>query len=174
MDRRLFLTALGAGAAFGQTAARAQSQAFEISDWPRRAPTPPLEAFDLQGRRWQLAELKGRVLVLNFWASWCEPCRAEMATLQQLPAVLGEDRMAVIGVNFKESPQRISRFVQAAGVTMPVWMDPRGETARAWGVSVFPSTVLIDRAGRARQRIRGEVDWSGSVALGWIDRLLAA
>jgi thiol-disulfide isomerase/thioredoxin len=133
-----------------------------------------VQALDLQGRRHTLADFKGRVLVLNFWASWCEPCRAEMPTLQQLPAVFGEDRVAVVGVNFKESPQRIARFVQPAGFTLPVWLDPQGEVARAWGVSVFPSTVLMDRTGRARQRIRGEVDWSGTVALGWIDRLLAA
>lgn len=172
MDRRYFFHTLGAGAAALHTPLRAQ--AFESTAWPRGLPTPTIDALDLQGRRVTLADFRGRALVLNFWASWCEPCRAEMPTLQQLPAVFGEDRLAVVGVNFKESPQRIARFVQPAGFTLPVWLDPRGEVARAWGVNVFPSTVLIDRTGRVRQRIRGEVDWSGTVALGWIDRLLSA
>ena len=56
--------------------------------------------------------------------------------------------------------------------TLPVALDPQGEVARAWGVKVFPTTVLIDPSGRARQRIRGEVDWSSPQALGWIDALL--
>ena len=126
----------------------------------------------MAGRRVTLADFRGRALVLNFWASWCEPCRAEMPTLQQLPLVLGEDRVAVLAVNFKEGPRRIAQFTQAAGVTLPVALDPQGEVARAWGVKVFPTTVLIDPDGRARQRIRGEVDWSSHQALGWIEALL--
>lgn len=172
MDRRKLLCALAVGAVTAQAPARAQG--YDARDWPARTPTPALDALDLQGKRWQLGDFKGRVLVLNFWASWCEPCRAEMPTLQQLPAVFGEDRVAVVGINFKESPQRIARFVQPAGLTLPVLLDPQGELARAWGVSVFPSTVLIDRTGLARRRIRGEVDWSSPVALAWLDRLLAA
>ena len=154
----------------GWASARAQSH--EIAEWPRQTPTPQLDALDMAGRRVTLADFKGRVLVLNFWASWCEPCRAEMPTLQQLPLVLGEDRVAVLAVNFKEGPRRIAQFTQAAGVTLPVALDPYGDVARAWGVKVFPTTVLIDPGGRARQRIRGEVDWSSHQALGWIEALL--
>lgn len=172
MDRRRFVCAMALGAATAHTPARAQ--AYEVRDWAPRTPTPPLETLDLQGRRVQLAEFRGRVLLLNFWASWCEPCRAEMPMLQQLPGLFAEDRVAVVCLNFKESPRRIARFVEPAGITLPVWLDPQGEIARAWGVNVFPTTVLIDRTGRARQRIRGEVDWSDRVALGWIERLLAA
>lgn len=144
----------------------------ERTDWPAQVATPALDVLDMAGRRVSLADFKGRVLVLNFWASWCEPCRAEMPTLQQLPLVLGEDRVAVLGVNFKEGPRRIAQFTQAAGVTLPVALDPQGEVARAWGVKVFPTTLLIDPSGRARQRIRGEVDWSSHLALGWIEALL--
>ena len=154
----------------GWASVRAQSH--EIAEWPRQTPTPQLDALGMAGRRVTLADFKGRVLVLNFWASWCEPCRAEMPTLQQLPQVLGEDRVAVLAVNFKEGPRRIAQFTQAAGVTLPVALDPQGDVARAWGVKVFPTTVLIDPSGRARQRIRGEVDWSSHQALGWIEALL--
>jgi len=170
-QRRLALRA--AGASLGAWALLPHAHAsFEATDWPRRMPTPPLDALDLTGRRLTLADFKGRVLVLNFWASWCEPCRAEMPTLQQLPEVLGEDRVAVLGLNFKEGPRKIAQFTQAAGVTLPMALDPQGEIARAWGVRVFPSTILIDTAGRARRRIRGEVDWSSNEALGWIEALL--
>lgn len=178
LDRRQALGALGA---FGMVAALAPvlasaadtRPAFERSDWPRGTPTPPLATLDLQGQAVKLADFKGRAVLLNFWASWCEPCRTEMPMLQDLPALLGEDRLAVIALNFKEPPQRALRFVQQTQLSLPVWLDPLGEHARAWGVRVFPTTVLIDRQGRARQRVRGEVDWSGREALGWVDQLLA-
>jgi thiol-disulfide isomerase/thioredoxin len=170
LTRRKALRVAGAG--LGALALRTAWANFERTDWPRQAPTPALDALDMVGRRVSLADFKGRVLVLNFWASWCEPCRAEMPTLQQLPMVLGEDQVAVLGLNFKEGPRRIAQFTQAAGVTLPVALDPQGDVARAWGVKVFPTTILIDPAGRARQRIRGEVDWSSHQALGWIEALL--
>lgn len=170
LSRRQVLGA-GLAVALGPVAAGAQP-AFELSDWPRGAPTPPLTALDLQGRAVKLADFKGRAVLLNFWASWCEPCRTEMPMLQDLPPLIGEDRLAVIALNFKEPPQRAQRFVEQTRLSLPVWLDPLGEHARAWGVRVFPTTVLIDRQGRARQRVRGEVDWSGREALGWVDQLL--
>ncbi|RJP70194.1 MAG: TlpA family protein disulfide reductase [Comamonadaceae bacterium] len=174
-NRRQSLGALGAcGVAALVPAFAAEPQpAFERSDWPRGTPTPKLETLNLDGQAVKLSDLKGRAVLLNFWASWCEPCRTEMPTLQGLPPLLGEDRLAVIALNFKEPPQRALRFVAQTGLTLPVWLDPLGEHARAWGVRVFPTTVLIDRQGRAHQRVRGEVDWSGNEALGWVERLIA-
>ncbi|MDP3520210.1 MAG: TlpA disulfide reductase family protein [Hydrogenophaga sp.] len=170
LTRRTALRLAGVG--LGALALPRAWASFERSDWPRQTPTPALDALDLTGRRLTLADYQGRVLVLNFWASWCEPCRAEMPTLQQLPAVLGEERVAVLGLNFKEGPRRIAQFAQAAGVTLPLALDPQGDIARAWGVKVFPTTILIDTSGRARTRVRGEVDWSSPQALGWIEALL--
>jgi thiol-disulfide isomerase/thioredoxin len=175
LNRRQCLGALGAcGVVTAFTPALAQPRpAFELSDWPRGTATPALTTLDLQGQAVKLSDFKGRAVLLNFWASWCEPCRTEMPMLQDLPPLLGEDRLAVIALNFKEPPQRAQRFVAQTNLTLPVWLDPLGEHARAWGVRVFPTTVLIDRQGRARQRVRGEVDWSGNEALGWVERLIA-
>lgn len=152
----------------------AEPAGFELSDWPRGQPTPNLEAPDLQGRRVRLPDLRGRAVLLNFWASWCEPCRTEMPSLQMLTPILGEERLAVLAVNFKEPAGTVLRYVRQTGLTLPVLFDPDGALARAWDVRVFPSTVLIDPRGRARQRVRGGVDWSGAEALRWVDRLLAA
>lgn len=141
--------------------------------WPRRTPTPALDALNLQGERVRLADFKGRAVLLNFWASWCEPCKVEMPGLQNLPGLFGEDRLAVLALNFKEPPRRVLQFVGSTGLTLPVLLDPLGEHARAWDVRVFPTTVLIDRQGRARHRLRGEVDWTSASALTWVDELLA-
>jgi thiol-disulfide isomerase/thioredoxin len=170
-SRRQCLGVLGAAVLL--PAAHGQTPAYQRSPWPRSEATPKLETLDLQGQPVRLADFKGRAVLLNFWASWCEPCRAEMPTLQGLPPLLGEDRLAVIALNFKEPVQRAQRFVSQTGLTLPVWIDPLGEHARAWGVRVFPTTVLIDRQGRARERVRGEVDWSSNEALAWVERLIA-
>jgi thiol-disulfide isomerase/thioredoxin len=179
--RRTCLAALGSVCLPGwlaSPAARAATPGATQRDvrepWPRRTPTPALDALNLQGERVQLADFKGRAVLLNFWASWCEPCKVEMPGLQNLPGLFGEDQLAVLALNFKEPPRRVLQFVNSTGFTLPVLLDPLGDHARAWDVRVFPTTVLIDRQGRARHRLRGEVDWTSAAALAWVDQLLAS
>jgi len=149
----------------------AHEPGYQLSDWPRKAPTPALDVLNLQGQRMRLADFRGRVVALNFWASWCEPCRAEMPSLQDMATFFGAE-VAVLALNFKEPPGTVQNFVTRTAIATPVLLDPLGDTARAWGVKVFPSTVLIDRQGRARQRVQGEVNWTGPIAMGWVERLL--
>lgn len=144
-------------------------RAQETSAWPADQPTPLLEAVDLDDRTWRLPELRGRAVLLNFWASWCEPCRAEMPSLQTLADFHGSDRLQVLAINYKEHANTASRFIRQAGLSLPVLRDPDGAIARAWGVRVFPSSILIDVAGQPRMRIRGELDWSSPEA----DRLIS-
>lgn len=180
--RRLALRTLGLGAV-GALAGPAWAQGaqavgplpgVDVADWPAGQPTPALLAPDLQGHMVDLASLRGKVTMINFWASWCAPCRVEMPLLQAVPELLGEDRVAVLAVNFKEPPRTVGRFVAAQQWRVPVVLDTSGAVAQAWGVKVFPTTFLVDPQGRARQVIRGEVDWSDATALGWVERLLAA
>lgn len=160
-----------AGAALlGRAVQAAPELAYTVSAW--QGSTPPLQALDTQGKSWRLDTLRGRAVLVNFWASWCEPCRAEMPTLQQIADLYGPDRLLVLALNFKEHPNRAIQFASATGLSLPVLLDPQGQTARAWGVKVFPTTVLIDRQGRARQRVQGEVDWTGAPAARMIDVLL--
>jgi thiol-disulfide isomerase/thioredoxin len=123
-----------------------------------------MQASDLDGRRWNLADLRGKAVLLNFWATWCEPCREEMPGLQALVPAHGEQRLAVLALNFKEPAARASRFVQSTGLQLPVLLDPAGDIARAWAVRIFPTTILIDAGGQPRWRVRGELDWAGAAA----------
>jgi thiol-disulfide isomerase/thioredoxin len=173
-SRRLFLqgAACAAGASLlGRDARAAGEAAYAVSPW--QGAVPPLQAVDTQGKTWRLSDLQGRVALLNFWASWCEPCRAEMPTLQQIADFYGPDKLLVLAINFKEHPARALQFAASTGLTLPVLLDPQGQTARAWGVKVFPTTVLVDRQGRPRQRVQGEVDWTGAAATRWLEALLS-
>lgn len=148
------------------------AQGYVLTPWPAGQPSPSLAVTDLQGQRWQWTDLRGRAVLINFWASWCEPCLAEMPALQQLAREQGSDRLVVLTVNFKEPESRIQRFVQQTGLALPVIPDPAGELARAWGVTVFPSTVLVGADGRVRSVLRGELDWTSPQAVRLLGPLL--
>ncbi|MBS0500533.1 MAG: TlpA family protein disulfide reductase [Burkholderiaceae bacterium] len=138
--------------------------------WPASRALPPLAGTDLQGKAWDLAALRGRAVLVNFWATWCAPCKEEMPALQTLAELEGE-RLAVLAVNAREPLPRVRRYAQATGLTLPVLPDPQGAITRAWGVTVFPTTVLIDTRGRPQRTITGAVDWSDAPALGWVQAL---
>jgi len=172
-SRRRFLRAalLAAGAVSPLSGALAAAEAaYTVSPW--RGPVPVFQALDTSGKLWRLADLQGRAVLVNFWASWCEPCRAEMPTLQQIADLYGPDKLQVLALNFKEHPARAIQFAASTGLSLPVLLDPQGQTARAWGVKVFPTTLLIDRQGRPRQRVQGEVDWTGAAAAQMIETLI--
>lgn len=141
----------------------AQAAGYSVQTWPSGKPAPALQASDLQGRTWRLADLRGKVVLVNFWASWCEPCRAEMPSLQHL-AQTHADCLLVLTVNFKEAPAVALRFAQRMGLGLPVLPDLQGGMARAWGVKVFPSTVVLGSDGRVRAILQGELDWAGEEA----------
>lgn len=144
--------------------AHAKALGYDIQALPARPPAPKLLLQDINGKPWRLSDLRGKVVLLNFWASWCAPCRIEMPALQALANAPGDDRVVVLAVNFKESPAAIARFVQTTGLTLPVVADEQGLLAKQFGVTIFPSTVVIDRSGQPRHRVRGEFDWQAPAA----------
>jgi thiol-disulfide isomerase/thioredoxin len=148
--------------ALSLTASGLQAQGFEVSPWPARKAVPQLYASDLQGRAWRLSDLRGKAVLINFWASWCAPCQAEMPSLQSLAR--GSDTLVVLAVNFKEAAPVAQRFVQRTGLDLPVLLDPDGAIARQWQVKVFPTTVLVGADGRVQAVVRGELDWTGPQA----------
>ena len=134
--------------------------AAEITRWPASEPVKTVDTEDLSGRKWSLPALRGRAVLLNFWASWCEPCRAEMPTLQQLVELYGDEKLVILAVNFKESRNTAERFAKRASLNLPVLLDPAGDIAKRWGVKVFPTTIAIAADGSPQWRARGEMDWS--------------
>jgi thiol-disulfide isomerase/thioredoxin len=149
--------ALALGAALTwQAPVRAAEPA--LRPWPAAQATPPLQLVGLDGQDWDLAGLRGKVVVVNFWASWCEPCVHELPVLGALSGRPGFDqRVAVIGVNYKEPLDAIERFTAAHPIPYPVLRDKTGEMFKRWTGGVMPTTILVDRKGRARWRSAGEI-----------------
>jgi thiol-disulfide isomerase/thioredoxin len=140
---------------------------FDKTAWPANVATPKIEAIDLQGKAWTTAELSGKVVVLNFWATWCAPCKDELPTLQSLHDI-SDAQTVVLTINVREPAARAARYMQSTGMTFPVISDAKGELAKRWGVTVYPTTILIAPNGQARWRVVGDVDWSGSQANAWL------
>lgn len=156
-----------AGVAGSSAAADAQ-----LRSWPARQATPALRLAGLDGKPWDLVQLRGKVVVVNFWASWCAPCVDELPVLNAL-ARQDPARVAVVGVNYKEPLDSIERFAGARPFAYPVLRDRSGEMFKAWTAGVMPTTILVDRQGRARWRSAGEIGAGDTRLKAAIDGLLA-
>ena len=145
--------------------------AFEITAW-KVAKVPPLQLVDLEGNKRSLAAYNGRVVVINFWATWCEPCRAEMPSMEKLAKRLGPGKIVFLAVNYQEHPDRIRRFLERTPVTFPVLLDSDGAATKAWTRRIFPTSVVVGTDGMPRHIITGEYDWDGSDAARLLEPLL--
>ena len=167
--------ALGAGAAAlaGLGVPALSRAAHVVKPWPAGKPVPPLDLAGLDGKRWRLEPAGGRVVVLNFWATWCEPCRTEMPSLQAMANRRRRDGVTVIAVNYKESVEVIQQFLAKMPFKVPILLDADGDATTAWTPRVFPSTVLIGRDGQPVLTVLGDLDWDGEEARQLIDPLVA-
>ena len=141
-----------------------------LAPWTGPDPVSWLEGVDQNGRNWSLRSLTGQVVVLNFWATWCPPCVAELPSLQLL-SESGASGLVVLTVNVKEGAQRVDRFMQSLDLNLPILFDRRGEWSRRLGISTLPTTLLISPAGRTTLSVQGEVNWAGPQAQEWIKGL---
>ncbi len=157
------------GVLMALAASAAQAQ-YEKAAWPASVLTPQIQMTDLNDQSWNTAELKGKLIVLNFWATWCGPCKQELPSLQGLHDASGGNPV-VITVDVKEPASKVTSFIIGNRLRLPVVLDKSGELARQWGVRVFPTTVLIGTDGQARWRINGALDWNGAEARAWISSL---
>ena len=153
------------------TALALPAYALELKPWIGGA-TPPLELSDLHGKTHRLADYRGRAVLVNFWATWCEPCREEMPSFERLRAALESQRVTVLAVNLAEPEARIRRFLDTMPLGYPVLLDRDGTTARAWQARVLPATYILAPDGTIRYRHLGELDWSSAEVRELILKLL--
>ena len=108
---------------------------------------PDFELQDLSGKQIKLSDFRGKNVVLNFWASWCPPCREEMPEFQRI-YIENADSLVVIGVNLQESKENAESFVKKLGITFPILLDPSAQVKDLYNVFTQPVTYFIDRDGK--------------------------
>jgi thiol-disulfide isomerase/thioredoxin len=136
-------------------------------------PAPDFDLPTLAGERVRLGQFRGKVVLLNFWATWCVPCRTEIPAIEALFQRHREQGLEVIAINLdKISPAGVEAFLKEVKVTFRVVLDPSWSTTHAYGVVGLPTTYLIDRAGRVVVREVGERDWTDQVTQMAVARLL--
>lgn len=122
-------------------------------------PAPDWRLETLEGDTLALADLDGRVVVLNFWASWCVPCRAEHDVLMRTASEWSDDDVQVIGIVYDDSPRNARRFLRELGNGWRHVMDPGSRTAIDYGVHGVPETFFVGRDGRVGAKHMGPVTW---------------
>ena len=132
---------------------------------------PALALKNVDGKTYALPDYRGHVVLLNFWATWCEPCRAEMASMRRLKEQLAGRPFAVLLVNYGEARARVADFVKREPVEGTILLDPNQDAPRAWRVRVLPSSFLIGPDGRVRYNVIGEIDWASPDAIAVVQEL---
>jgi len=154
--RILLSLALLAGLVLSRGAAWAAGG--EVKPWSSGA-TPSLALRDLQGKEHKLADYRGKVVLLNFWATWCDPCREEMPSMQRLQDKLAGQPFAILAIDYGEGAARISDFLKKIPVRFTVLLDRDTSAATAWKVKVLPTTLVLDPQQRIRYSVVGDLEW---------------
>jgi peroxiredoxin len=137
------------------------------------AETPGFRLPSLTGGEVDLASHRGQVVLLNFWATWCPPCVAEMPSLERLHRALGPEGLVVVTVSADEDQEELREFVDRYALTLPVLLDPGGRTAAAdYRTTGYPETFLLDRQGRLLRHYVGPAEWDTPEALAHFRGLL--
>ena len=151
---RILAHLLAAALAFLVGAAAAN----ELKPWS--GDTPPLELKDLSGNTYRLADFRGKVVLINFWATWCEPCRDEMPSIQHLKNRLAGRPFVVLAVNVAESEARIADFLGKQPLDFTVLHDRNSAAMKAWRVKGLPASFVVAPDGRVRYSYTGEFEWA--------------
>ncbi|MGH7928304.1 MAG: TlpA family protein disulfide reductase [Candidatus Binatia bacterium] len=140
-----------------------------------KTPTTASE-FDLKdpaGKQISLSELAGKVVFLNFWATWCLPCIEEMPAMEKLHQKLEKDGLVILAVNFQEGPERVKEFFTKHNLTFTALLDRDGKVSEAYQAWALPVSVLINKRGEIAGRAMGVKDWYSDEALELFRKLLA-
>jgi cytochrome c biogenesis protein CcmG/thiol:disulfide interchange protein DsbE len=135
---------------------------------------PDIRVNDLDGDEWQLSTNRGEVILLNFWATWCDTCKEEMPSLQHLYDTLkDEPNFRLVTILYNDAPLNAVNYLKDNNYTLPLYMDPNGIAGVTYGLTGVPETYVVDKKGVLRKKIIGPSDFDNPDALAFFKRLLA-
>lgn len=139
-----------------------------------QAKAPDFEVADVvRGQKVRSSDLRGKVVFVNFWASWCQPCKEEMPSVHSLyKEEFSKGNFVMVTILYKDNPESALEHMKVNGFSFPVYTDPRGNSAVAFKVTGVPETYVIDKNGALRKRVIGPADWNSSEERLLIDSLL--
>lgn len=173
--RRTRLMAMTIGLTLALAAADAAPAPGNLGEHDSPQSVPRITFTDGEGTERTLAEFRGRVVVLNLWATWCPPCRAEMPTLDRLQAELGGPRFEVVALSVdRAGPEAVRNFFDAEGIEyLELYIDPSMRALPRLRVAGIPTTLVLDSRGREIARAIGEDDWATPEMLAYFRDLVA-
>ena len=133
---------------------------------------PPFKLTDMQGRQNSFGDFRGRITLVNFWATWCPPCVEEVPSLNRLAERYREQPFAVVSIDFREPAETVVEFMQKVAVDFPVLLDEEGQASMAWKVFSLPSSFIVDTRGRLRYSANRAIDWDSPEVWRVVDALL--
>ena len=171
--RGLLVVALCSPASADQSAVALLLGPLDLVGYRSGTTPPPFSGYTLDARRVSLTELRGKVIVVNFWASWCLECHDEMPVLERLHREFASRGLAIIGINAHEDKKAVGRYAEELGLTFPLVLDPGGKINALYGVIGLPTTFLVGRDGRAVAFGIGPHEWASAPARALLEALLA-
>jgi peroxiredoxin len=150
-----------------------QNRPVEIASVREGGSAPDFLLKDIGGRDVSLADFSGKLVVLNFWATWCPPCREEMPSMQKLYRTMQGRPFEMLAVSIDDDPKRVERFRSTMDYTFPILMDQNQEVAALYGTTGVPETFLIGPDGTILYKVIGPLDWEDPKNLAVIEEILS-
>jgi DsbE subfamily thiol:disulfide oxidoreductase len=137
------------------------------------SPVPDVELIDTNQNKLNIAELKGSVVLINFWATWCEPCIDELPSMEILfRRFSANPHFKFISILFKDDRQKVLRFMGENGYTFPVYVNPDGSAAKKFGITGVPETFIIDKKGVLREKKIGPEQWDSPIIMEMLQSMI--
>lgn len=121
---------------------------------------PDFTLKNMQGEEVTLSDLRGKVVLVNFWATWCPPCRQEMPSMEELYQHLKSQDFEMLAINVEENgPEAVDKFLKDKSHSFPILFDPQSQVQRLYNVTKYPETFVVDRNGIVVEHVMGAIDW---------------